>query len=204
MTVLACYSVWQDDERLGVSMRSVQPVVDRYVIVDGRYEGFFKDRPVGSTDHTLEIAHRFPSVKTIPLTEALRPVQKRNLYLKESADWYLIMDADEILYGDLKRLRNLLEPKSKVLAYNIPTFLRLSDLAVGKAHTYCRLVHKNAGFHYSRYHWIRLNSDGKTIEEKAQTLDFVKVLALNELIPQERQTEKIRWSIYRSNRGEGW
>lgn len=91
-TVSAIYIVKNEEEFLPFSLRSIQGVADEIIIVDN-----------GSTDHTVEIARRFPRVKLLFSSVQDDYSALRNLGLREArGDWLLpMMDADCVFYDDI-------------------------------------------------------------------------------------------------------
>lgn len=94
-------------------MRSVKAYVDRFVVIDS----VFASNPLRtadgnwathSTDNTKEVAHRVAAAwppKPLDYRESgarLIESYARNAYLElvEPPDWVLIIDGDEVLYGD--------------------------------------------------------------------------------------------------------
>jgi glycosyltransferase involved in cell wall biosynthesis len=110
MRVLACYVVWNEEQLLGDSMRSVKAYVDGYVIVDSA----FISNPVDvahSTDRTRQVAEA--AAAPLPLTYIESQVKMRldaarNLSLLACGpDWAFIVDGDETLLGHRPELVDL-------------------------------------------------------------------------------------------------
>jgi hypothetical protein len=100
----ACYVVCDEEAELARSLRSVKAYVDRFVIVDAA----FTSRPGESThssDATRAVAMAACAGKPVSYLEArwkMEEQEARNWYLEEvpSGEWMLLIDADEVLYGD--------------------------------------------------------------------------------------------------------
>ncbi len=101
--IIACINAYQDEDFIWDAIASVAGM-DRIIVVDGAYEGFplYNDMPF-STDRTVEIAEEL-GCEVIKTRRTWRDqVEKRNAYLiGEEGDWYLQIDADERLRGELK------------------------------------------------------------------------------------------------------
>jgi len=110
MRVLACYVVWNEQELMAESMRSVKAYVDGYVVVDSA----FTVNPVDvahSTDDTRQVAEA--AAHPLPLTYIesqvkMREEAARNLaLLAVESDWAFIVDGDETLLGARSELLEL-------------------------------------------------------------------------------------------------
>ena len=108
--VTACYVVWNEASHIAESIRSVKAYVDRFVVVDGA----FSTNPIGrgpSTDGTraeVERACGTTSLKYIIPSISLLEHEARNWALSEvdAGDWVLVLDGDEIFYGDFAKVRD--------------------------------------------------------------------------------------------------
>lgn len=102
--VVACYVAWNEAGQIAESLRSVKAYVDRYVVVDAVFDA----NPAAGThsaDGTRDICESICA--PVPLTYIESDVRltqdvARNRYLDEldEGDWPLIIDGDEVLYGD--------------------------------------------------------------------------------------------------------
>lgn len=104
MTVTALYVAYNEEARIAESIRSVKAYVDRVVVVDGLFKGNPAEG-LHSTDRQREAAeHGARGVELVYLMphERLAEHEARNLALSQVAlgDWAVILDADEVLYGD--------------------------------------------------------------------------------------------------------
>lgn len=101
--ILACVNVYNEERMLPGCLDSIADQVDRIVVVDGRYAQFPGQGAV-STDSTVAIAEAFGAEVIGPPGGQPWPSQmaKRSAYLVgDEGDWYLRIDADERLVGDL-------------------------------------------------------------------------------------------------------
>lgn len=81
-------------------------MVDYIVLVDGAYCGFPFDKPY-STDTTLAIAAEFADEVINTTAPWQSEIVKRNEYLVgKPGDYYLIVDADEEIVGELPELKH--------------------------------------------------------------------------------------------------
>jgi len=108
MTIIAVVIVFNEERLLPGCLESVHERVERMVVVDGAYEHFPHEMP-WSTDATREIAWCY-GAEWIPCPVDVdgaprawhTQVEKRTAYLVgEEGDWYLHVDADERLIGEL-------------------------------------------------------------------------------------------------------
>lgn len=197
---------WNDEERIGLALRSIHDYVDRIVVIDGAYEGFAPNMPIESIDHTRVIAEAFPKVEFKQLHERLRPPIKRMIAFEEyEADWYITLDVDEIFFGDMNRMTHVLNNEKPVRGYKVSCYLNLRNFEAKSNFTFTRIVHKSAGFHYQPNHWQRYDKDGKNMDDYCQLIPAkVTVLQTNELCPEWRKKAKSAWVSWRQSRGEGW
>ena len=109
--IVACYVVFNEEDHLAESIRSIKNYVDRFIVIDS----VFKSNPIEathSTDRTRAVAEAVcaaPPAKTclyIESLEKITEVEARNSYLEflGSSDWAFVIDGDEILYGDHARI----------------------------------------------------------------------------------------------------
>jgi glycosyltransferase involved in cell wall biosynthesis len=110
MRVIACYVVWNEQELMAESMRSLKAYVDGYVVVDSA----FTSNPVNvahSTDATRKVTEA--AAAPLPLTYIESQVKMRldaarNLsLLAVDKDWAFIVDGDETLLGARNELIEL-------------------------------------------------------------------------------------------------
>ena len=160
--IYACYLVYNSEETLSLSLSTIIYHVDKVIMVDGAFADYQHISPQ-STDHTKEIAERICGDKLIwidcPSKNGnfipwIGQVAKRNAYLKlvPTTAWFLVMDADVIMIGDIKhafqflrkstcqgcvlvRMMNLFPILKKgINSYGVPNFYRwlLNDLEEGE------------------------------------------------------------------------
>lgn len=198
MEICGCYCVWNEEETIAISMRSILPLVDRFLIIDGKFKGYPEGLPVNSTDRTVEIAKTFPNVEVIQLKEPLIQCEVRDMYAETGADWNIDMAGHQIMFGDVKRLRHELAYNRPFVSVDIPVYARVQDLITGKTYRRCRMWHRNCGYHYGNHHWMRLDKNGQTLEGRGFYADFVYILTLHELRSLERKKLKDAHLLWRS------
>ena len=114
--IVACYTLCNEEDTIGESIRSIKAYVDRFVVIDSA----FTSNPLESThstDKTRQIVERICAAPpACPLTylepaTKLTQVEARNLYLRQvlPPDWVFVVDGDEVLYGDHEKILRILE-----------------------------------------------------------------------------------------------
>jgi hypothetical protein len=110
--IYACYIVYNEADKIAISLNSILPYVDKVIIVDGAFENFPHIVPQ-STDGTKEVAEKICGNKLIWVNCSKAWISegaKRNEYLKYIPEgaWFYILDADTIWYGDIESFSNKL------------------------------------------------------------------------------------------------
>lgn len=151
MTLIACLSAYNEERMIRGALESVRDAAGRIVVVDGAYSGFPLSRDShASTDQTLEIAAEF-GAEIVGYyggagIEAPTQEEKRNRYfVGGEGDWYLILDADERLRGQIDR--GLLNRRG-AYAYT----LSVSDPVFPLSSAWIRLVKHSPDLHYEGAH----------------------------------------------------
>jgi hypothetical protein len=95
---------WQEEDNIERCLKSLKPVVDTLVYIDGAFKNFKHDKPY-STDNTIEIARQYADIVVTTNKAWETEIQKRNAYLiAEPDDFYINIDADEEFIGTLPTL----------------------------------------------------------------------------------------------------
>src|SRR3989304_9807869 len=114
--IYACYIVYNESDKIAISLNSIVPYVDKIVMVDGAFAHFKHVFPE-STDGTKEIAEKICGTKLIWIdcpkkNDKYVPwngqVDKRNAYMEQIPldAWFYVMDADVIVTGNIEKLFN--------------------------------------------------------------------------------------------------
>lgn len=142
--VIGCIAAYQEGLIIERALASLARYCDRVIVVDGAREDFplYYDS-IRSTDDTLALALEYGAEVILPSGRAWHDeVEQRNAYLLgHPGDWYLILDADEVLYGELP---NLVEPSG---VYRV----RVDDQGVVKRHP--RLFREDGTVRYQSTHY---------------------------------------------------
>lgn len=115
MRLIGCVNTYNDSKLLERSLPALRRVVDVLIVADGAYEGFPRnDIDARSWDDTYSLAQQYADILLIPPrrpdpdTDLRDPwpseVAKRCAYLiGRRDDYYLVVDADEVVEGDVPR-----------------------------------------------------------------------------------------------------
>ena len=103
--IRAVINAYNEEQMLPGCLESIHDQVDEIVVVDGAYEHFPHEH-YASTDATREIARCYGARWVAPPGRAWETeIEKRNrFFVGEVGDWYLQIDADERLLGELPEL----------------------------------------------------------------------------------------------------
>jgi len=178
MKVHATINVYNDHVMLPIGLASIKNHVDTIIVADGAYqlyyENYVKHHPETkpwSTDGTLEILKAIPDLPPIQLIECPDGKPWRNQCVKRTAlldavpegDWFIILDTDEMLWGDIER--GLLKiMASGCIAGQTPLYNPGLDASMMKPFWHPRIFLKIDGMHYSRKHWLLRDYAGRVVE----------------------------------------
>jgi glycosyltransferase involved in cell wall biosynthesis len=182
MKLWALLNCYNDRTFLGACLESLKDTVDKVVVADGayklyfeRYREFVPDAKPTSTDGTLQIIENF---KDLPETTYLyspdgREATWQNQTVKRTAlinavpigDWFIIIDADEMLMGDIQESLEKIYDSGCVLAscplYNPGTHM---ERCLPQWHP--RVFRKMPNMHYQGTHWHLRDQYERIIEDK--------------------------------------
>jgi hypothetical protein len=182
MKLHALLNLYNDRSFLGACLESLKDTVDRVVVADGayklyyeRYKEFVPDALPASTDGSLQIIESF---KGLPETLYLHPDGGRdacwaNQVIKRTAlidavpvgDWFIIIDADEMMMGDFQESMEATYDSGCVVAscplYNPGTHM---ERVIPQWHP--RVFKKTENMHYKGTHWHLRDKFDRIIEEK--------------------------------------
>ena len=127
MRVIGCCNAYQEAELLEACLTALRPLVDLLVVVDGAYRDFpwYGNSPE-STDGSLALAQKLADVVVrcplnyngthrVPWTDEIK---KRSQYLIGwEGDYYLVVDADEMVEGTFDRAHVCLKQDWGVMLY---------------------------------------------------------------------------------------
>lgn len=178
MNVHAIIPVYNDRTFLVAALESIKPHVKSIIVADGAYQLYYdtylEHNPRAqpwSTDGTLQIIksmHDLPPTRILHCPEHkpwLNQCVKRSALLKAvpDDDWFIVIDADEMLYGDVEEgLHEICE--SGCLAGRVPLYNTGLDTSRLRPFWHPRIFHKQEGMHYHRKHWFIRDSAGRIIE----------------------------------------
>jgi len=104
--LIGCVNGYQDAAMLRRSLPALRRVVDVLVYVDGAYDGFprYSETTAASVDESLDVAHEYADVVILPsLWDEVRApwpdeaIKRSAYFIGERDDYYLVVDADEIV-----------------------------------------------------------------------------------------------------------
>ena len=161
--IIGCISAYNEEQLLPGCLASLEGQVDRIVVADGRYKNF-PGEGACSTDKTVAIARAFGAEVILPPNDEpwIDEPTKRSAYLVgKEGNWYLRIDADERLVGDL--------PDTATLNINNVYALRIvwpNNLL--NSWVPCIFAH-HGKMYYDKVH-CALFSDGKLAHTRATNL----------------------------------
>lgn len=109
--IAALLVAYNEEATIADAIRSVKAYVDRFVVIDSVFVGY-PATGTHSSDRTREVALAAAAPRPITYVQSdrkLTETEARNLALAMLApgEWGLVIDGDEILYGDLTAARAL-------------------------------------------------------------------------------------------------
>lgn len=171
-------NLYNDRIFLSAMLDSIKNDVDSIIIADGAYELYYKDykyfnldaEPY-STDGSLEIIqalHGLPPLKILRCPDNkpwLNQCVKRNALVKEvpNDDWFIVMDADTMLFGDIPAGLKQIEESGCAVAH-VPVYNVGLDRDRMKPYWHPQLFLKMPGMHYFGTHWLLRDAYNRVIE----------------------------------------
>lgn len=217
MRLYAVLNLYNDRTFLSACLESLRENVDGIIVADGAYEQYYchyktthpRAEPY-STDGSLEIISAF---KDLPDTKILHNnrVPWINQCAKRTAlldavpndDWFLIIDADEMLNGDVSEGIELMYESGCMVArmplFNVGTFTDRYELL-----WHPRIYQKTEGMHYKGTHWHLRDKYGRIVEEKypVYTTDKFVLLHFKGFKTVDRLTPHQEYMLQKA--GHGW
>lgn len=179
MQIHALISYYNDYATLGMAINSIEDQVDSIIACDGAYELYYKtikqSNPAvqpWSTDGSTQILQASPTakkkLKIIPPPNRkpwLNQCTKRTALLNAvpQGDWFVVLDSDEMLYGDVELGLNEIM-RSGCLAGTMPLYNPGLDVGSMYPTWHPRIFLKLDGMHYSRKHWNLRDAEHRVIE----------------------------------------
>ena len=173
----ATISMYNDRTLLPLALDSVKHFTS-IIVADGAYQLYFDnfrkqfpDAKPWSTDGSLQMLKYMPGLPPIRLIETpngepwVNQCVKRTALLNQvpDGDWFVILDSDEMLYGDLEQgFTDIME--SGCIAGSVPLYNPGLDTARIKPFWHPRVFLKTNGMHYWRKHWLLRDWAGRIIE----------------------------------------
>lgn len=150
--IYACYCVYDNNDFLRASLCVIQEFVDHIIIVDGRYHDYPE-----TPGYVLDNFKNYPFAGVGDGFEGTvwsNQVEKRNAYVNavpnstdEVSNWMLIIDGDEIPFGDaLHEIRDYVDKRPSDILFGIPL------VNPDKLTWIPRLIKKMEGMQYVDFH----------------------------------------------------
>ena len=227
MRNVACLSIYNDRSFLSSCLESIieADCFDTLIVADGAYRLYFEEyrmhdskaRP-WSSDGSMEIVQAF---KDLPDLRILKPPQgapnsgleydcwenqavKRTALIEAVADgdWFTIIDADEMLMGDVQEGYEKIFGSDCVVA-SCPLWLPGSDVDRYWREWHPRFFRKVPGMHYKGTHWHLKDRVDRVIEETYPVYwtDTLCLVHLKGLKPQSRMIPHQNYMAQLANRG---
>lgn len=182
MKLYALLNVYNDRTFLGATLESLKDVVDAIIVADGAYEVYFEryrefvpEAKPYSTDGSIQVIQSFqglPDRKYI-LPEGGREKCWLNQTVKRTAlvdavpdgDWFVIIDADEMIMGDFQESMESIYDSGCVVA-NCPLYNPGTQMERVIPQWHPRIFQKTPSMHYKGTHWHLRDKHERIVEEK--------------------------------------
>jgi len=199
-------------------LNSIKDEVDSIIVADGAYQFYYENyvkydesAQPWSTDGSLEI---IKGIRGLPETHILmcpngkpwkNQCDKRNALIDAvpNDDWFIILDADEMLIGDIAvGLQNIFD--SGCVVANVPLYNVGLDLARIHPFWHPRVFLKMPGMHYSGTHWLLRDAFDRIIETvyPLKTIDDFVLVHFKWLKKQDRLKQHQKYM--RRMGAQGW
>lgn len=213
-------NLYNDRTFLAATLESLKDHVDSLIIADGayqlyydRYKEFVPDALPYSTDGSLAIIENF---KGKPTTNVLTPTQgkeacwvnqaeKRTTLINAvpNGDWFLIIDADEMMCGDFQEGMEKVYDSGCIVA-NMPLYNPGTHMERVTPRWHPRIFKKSQGMHYMGTHWHLRDKHERIIEEK-YPMFWTDCMAIIHFKPFKDQTRLIPHQNYMQDLAlRGW
>ena len=172
-------NLYNDYSTLPMAIHSIKDVVDNIIVADGAYQKYYDtykqsvaDAQPWSTDGSFEILDALrihcPPIKVIMCPDGrpwINQCVKRTALLDAvpEGDWFIVLDADEMLFGDAAYGLNQIQV-SGCLAGSMPIYNPGLDVSAMVPVWHPRVFLKINGMHYARKHWLLQDEHHRLIE----------------------------------------
>jgi len=180
MKVHALLNLYNDRTFLSAMLESIREHVDSIIVADGAYQVYYDtflelhpDAKPWSTDGSLEIIEAFPELPPVTMIGCpddkpwLNQAVKRTALLDAvpNGDWLIIIDADEMLIGDVDGGMFDIYKSGCVVA-GTPYYNPGLDAAALRMRWHPWIYKKQEGMHYHMTHWYLSDRHGRIFEER--------------------------------------
>ena len=219
MKLHAVINLYNDRTFLTAALESIKDIVDSIIVVDGAYEAYLQNYKefvptanAWSTDGSLKILDAFvgkPEMRILKTQDEKTcwptQLEKRNFLINQvpDGDCFLILDADEMLMGDVQEAMEKFY-ESGCFAAQMPLYTPglHQDRIVPRWHP--RVFIKKPGMHYKGTHWHLRDKFDRIIEEK-YPLFWTDLMAIVHFKSFKDQTRLIPHQNYMASLAErGW
>jgi len=198
MIVQACYSVFNESQFIENSVRSVLQFCDVVYVIDGPYKGF-PHNAMCSTDGTLGILRSLGSQVIVDfISSPLPQFEKRSLYFRRKADWYFIIDADEIVVGQTSKVRQEL---SEITAPAANVTLINDGYVTATAPRFIKYAHN---LRYHNNHFTILSEGCPVNQMELPLIESIRVIHLGHLRRRDRKRQMRQYRLGRKMRRYDW
>lgn len=220
MKVHALINLYEDRTFLAACLESIKESVDQVIVADGAYELYFEryrvfvpDAKPYSSDGSLEILKNFRGLPPLRILNAPGGVDTcwKNQAIKRTAlidavpvgDWFIIIDADEMIAGDLQEgLEHLYD--SGCVVCHCPLYNPGTQMERLIQRWHPRVFQKMEGMKYVGTHWHLRDRYERIIEEK-YPMFWTDIFAIVHFKPFKDQTRLIPHANYMADlMSRGW
>jgi len=179
LKVHAVVALYNDRTFLASMLESIRDRVDSIIVADGAYQLYYRnyvrnypDAKPWSTDGSLEILSSFPDLPPIHMIRCPNNKPWVNQCVKRTAlvdavpdgDWMIIIDADEMLLGNVDAGMFEIAQSGCVVA-GTPYYNPGLDAAAVKMRWHPWIYLKQQGMHYFQTHWLLCDRHRRVIEQ---------------------------------------
>jgi len=180
MKLHALINLYNDRQFLAACLESIHDQVDQIIIADGAYKLYYEEyyahdssaKPY-STDGSLEIIKGFRDLPELNMIQKPEDACWSNQIEKRTAlidavpldDWFIIIDADEMLMGDIQEGMEQIYDSGCIVA-STPLWIPGTDVDRLRREWHPRIFKKQEGMRYDGTHWHLRDKYDRIIEEK--------------------------------------